>query len=118
MLYSHLQDSFDKNIRLKRMNNLYISSNVTLRFYSTAGFLIHQLIFVYRTETCSDRVHFYLKSLFRVKVTMPDGGNVRKAIVAVMTELQRKLLETAEDDIKSLSAIAFVSVMLWLGRGG
>lgn len=43
---------------------------------------------------------------------MPDGSNVRKAVLAVITELQAKLLASAEDDTKSLNIIVNVSKQL------
>uniref|UniRef100_A0A6B2EKU9 Proteasome activator complex subunit 4 n=1 Tax=Phlebotomus kandelakii TaxID=1109342 RepID=A0A6B2EKU9_9DIPT len=42
-------------------------------------------------------------------ITMPDGRNVRLAIIETLSKLQRKILECSEDDIKSLRAI----VSLW-----
>ncbi|XP_055638685.1 proteasome activator complex subunit 4-like [Toxorhynchites rutilus septentrionalis] len=38
-------------------------------------------------------------------IKMPDGQNVRKAIVKCITALQRKILEKSEDDVKSLKSI-------------
>ncbi|XP_059622095.1 proteasome activator complex subunit 4-like [Phlebotomus argentipes] len=42
-------------------------------------------------------------------INMPDGRNVRLAIIETLSKLQRKILECSEDDIKSLRAI----VSLW-----
>lgn len=40
-----------------------------------------------------------------VQISMPDGSNIRQRIVEVMIELQDKLLERSEDDIKSFKAL-------------
>uniref|UniRef100_A0A1B0D4X7 Uncharacterized protein n=1 Tax=Phlebotomus papatasi TaxID=29031 RepID=A0A1B0D4X7_PHLPP len=44
-----------------------------------------------------------------LEITMPDGRNVRLAIIETLSRLQKKILECSEDDIKSLRAI----VSLW-----
>lgn len=54
--------------------------------------------------------HVSLKSIYRGKITTPDGKNVRKTTFIVISELQAKLLASAEDDVKSLVLIASVSV--------
>lgn len=43
------------------------------------------------------------------EIHMPDGSNVRKAIIKTFTRLQEKVLRESEDDIKSLKAI----ILLW-----
>lgn len=43
-------------------------------------------------------------------VTMPDGQNVRQVLIDVMHRLQRKILQIAEDDTKSLFNLIAVSV--------
>ncbi|XP_050294149.1 proteasome activator complex subunit 4B-like [Anthonomus grandis grandis] len=48
------------------------------------------------------------------KVTMPDGSNVRKAIVDLMHKLQKKLLNTDEGDTQSIQNIINIySVLLF-----
>lgn len=42
-------------------------------------------------------------------ITMPDGKNVRLAVIETFTKLQEKILRDSEDDIKSLRSI----VMIW-----
>lgn len=42
-------------------------------------------------------------------IEMPDGGNVRLAVIKTFTGLQDKILKESEDDIKSLRSI----VMIW-----
>lgn len=42
---------------------------------------------------------------------MPDGSNVRQILVALMHKLQRKILDSAEDDTKSLFAVIAVSLI-------
>lgn len=44
-----------------------------------------------------------------VQITMPDGGNVRTAIIRTISKLQEKILRESEDDTKSLKAI----ILLW-----
>lgn len=53
-----------------------------------------------------------------VQITMPDGSNIRKRIVEVMLELQDKLLEKSEDDIKSLKALTTVWDRVHMRRHG
>lgn len=43
-------------------------------------------------------------------VTMPDGSNVRHYLVGVMSEVQRVMLENAEDNTKSFFALIRVCV--------
>lgn len=38
-------------------------------------------------------------------IKMPDGQNVRRAVIKCLTGLQRKILEKSEDDVKSLKSI-------------
>ncbi|GAB0097686.1 proteasome activator complex subunit 4A-like [Sergentomyia squamirostris] len=45
----------------------------------------------------------------KLEITMPDGGNVRLAVIQTLRRLQAKILESSEDDIKSLRAI----IALW-----
>lgn len=47
-------------------------------------------------------------------VSMPDGGNVRKAIAATIHELQKQLLDSNEDDTKNLCSIIAVCLYLLL----
>lgn len=42
-------------------------------------------------------------------INMPDGENVRLAIIRTISKLQRKILSEFEDDTKSLKAI----ILLW-----
>lgn len=42
-------------------------------------------------------------------INMPDGGNVRLAIIRSISKLQKKILADSEDDTKSLKAI----ILLW-----
>lgn len=45
----------------------------------------------------------------RLQICMPDGRNVRSAIIDTISKLQDKILRESEDDTKSLKAI----IMLW-----
>ena len=49
-----------------------------------------------------------LKFGFEGEINMPDGSNVRKSVVKVMSNLQEILLEHVEDDTKSLALIQLV----------
>uniref|UniRef100_A0A336KJE2 CSON009560 protein n=1 Tax=Culicoides sonorensis TaxID=179676 RepID=A0A336KJE2_CULSO len=57
-----------------------------------------------------DRVHIDVAlGFYHHHIKMPDGSNVRLAIIDVIHELQEKILTTSEDDSKSLRQI----LMLW-----
>ncbi|KAJ6635616.1 Proteasome activator complex subunit 4, partial [Pseudolycoriella hygida] len=63
---------------------------------------------------CNDsegaRLHLNIMVGFEDKaVRMPDGSNVRKAVIKTFTKLQEKVLRESEDDIKSLKMIT----LLW-----
>lgn len=45
----------------------------------------------------------------KLQITMPDGRNIRTAIIDTIAKLQEKILRDTEDDTKSLKAI----IMLW-----
>lgn len=70
------------------------------------------VFFFFFFRSSNDYSCLYLNCLHAGKVTMPDGSNVRKAVLSVITELQAKLLASAEDDTKSLNIIVNVSKQL------
>ncbi|XP_058840319.1 proteasome activator complex subunit 4B-like [Topomyia yanbarensis] len=62
-------------------------------------------------ETCLDRTEMrwnVTRGFDDLSIKMPDGGNVRKAVIRSMSALQRKIQEKSEDDIKSLKAILMI----------
>lgn len=47
------------------------------------------------------------------EVKMPDGSNIRLVLAQTMNRLQKKILECAEDDTKSLFAVIQVRTMVF-----
>lgn len=61
-------------------------------------------------ESSVDTLHFACKLGFEhLAITMPDGGNVRLAVIRCIAALQDKVLLAYEDDIKSQKAI----ILIW-----
>lgn len=56
-------------------------------------------------RTYKPKIHLGLENFV---VNMPDGSNVRLAVIAILTRLQLKVLETSEDDTKTLKGICLV----------
>lgn len=46
-------------------------------------------------------------------VTMPDGSNVRHYLVGIMREVQRVMLENAEDNTKSFFVLIRVRICVY-----
>lgn len=46
------------------------------------------------------------------EITMPDGSNIRKFTVQVMSDLQKTMLKCAEDDTKSFFHLTQVCKLL------
>lgn len=51
-----------------------------------------------------------------LSVTMPDGSNIRKTIAVLMHKLQKRLLEHAEDDIKSFTNLISIWEALLMNK--
>ncbi|XP_055545788.1 proteasome activator complex subunit 4A-like isoform X2 [Wyeomyia smithii] len=49
-------------------------------------------------------------------INMPDGSNVRKAVIRSISALQRKILEKSEDDIKSLKSILMLYERIFIRK--
>ena len=45
------------------------------------------------------------------KITMPDGGNVRKYLVETMSKLQEIMLRNVEDDTRCLIILELVKII-------
>lgn len=50
----------------------------------------------------------------KFEINMPDRTNVRQFVVRLMTSLQEMILQSVEDDIKSLILVAYVSIVIYL----
>lgn len=70
-------------------------------------------------ESCLDRAEMkwnVTRGFDGMEIKMPDGGNVRKAIIRSISGLQRAILEKSEDDIKSLKSILMLYEKIFIRK--
>ncbi|KAG7204017.1 hypothetical protein KM043_001879 [Ampulex compressa] len=67
-------------------------------------------------ESALDTVVLTLTLGVKGEITMPDGSNVRRYLTMLMSDLQKTMLENAEDDTKSLCVLAQIFNCLLLGK--
>uniref|UniRef100_A0A1Q3F8W9 Proteasome activator complex subunit 4 n=1 Tax=Culex tarsalis TaxID=7177 RepID=A0A1Q3F8W9_CULTA len=70
-------------------------------------------------ESCLDRAEMkwnVTRGFDGLEIKMPDGGNVRKAIIRSISGLQRAILEKCEDDIKSLKSILLLYEKIFIRK--
>nr|XP_029734187.1 proteasome activator complex subunit 4B isoform X2 [Aedes albopictus] len=70
-------------------------------------------------ETCLDRSEMkynVTRGFDDLTIKMPDGGNVRRAIIKSLSALQRHIMLKSEDDIKSLKSILMVYEKIFIRK--
>ncbi|KAF7990670.1 hypothetical protein HCN44_000475 [Aphidius gifuensis] len=68
-------------------------------------------------NNCDDETSTFLPYVgIKGEIKMPDGSNVKKSMVKLLTKLQNKMLENHEDDPKSLAVLPRIWSAILLGE--